>query len=119
SGINHCPGTPETLAYITLFYGSGTIAHINVSWLAPVKVRQIFVGGSKKMITYDDLEPSEKIKIYDKGVSFTDDPQQIYQMRVGYRTATCGRRSSMSPKRCKSRARVSSIASSIQTCRTR
>ena len=86
SGINHFPGTPENLAYITLFYGSGTIAHTNVSWLAPVKVRQIFVGGSKKMIAYDDLEPSEKIKIYDKGVSFTDDPKQIYQMRVGYRT---------------------------------
>lgn len=86
SGINHFPGTPENLAYITLFYGSGTIAHANVSWLAPVKVRQILVGGSKKMITYDDLEPSEKIKVYDKGVSFTDDPQQIQEMRVGYRT---------------------------------
>jgi predicted dehydrogenase len=86
SGINHFPGTPENLAYITLFYGSGTIAHTNVSWLAPVKVRQIFLGGSKKMIAYDDLEPSEKVKIYDKGVSFTDDPEQIYQLRVGYRS---------------------------------
>lgn len=85
-GINHFPGTPENLAYITMFYDSGTIAHINVSWLAPVKVRQILLGGSKKMITYDDLEPSEKIKIYDKGVSFTDDPAKIYEMRVGYRT---------------------------------
>ncbi len=86
SGINHFPGTPENLAYITLFYESGTIAHVNVSWLAPVKVRNILVGGSKKMITYDDLEPSEKVKIYDKGVSFTDDPKKIHEMRVGYRT---------------------------------
>jgi len=86
SGTNHFPGTPENLAYVTLFYESGTIAHANVSWLAPVKVRQILVGGSKKMITYDDLEPSEKIKVYDKGVSFTDDPQKIQEMRVGYRT---------------------------------
>ena len=85
-GTNHFPDTPENLAYITLFYGTGMIAHINVSWLAPVKLRQILIGGSKKMIIYDDLEPSEKIKIYDKGVSFTDDPQKIYQMRVGYRT---------------------------------
>ena len=85
-GINHFPGTPENLAYITMFYDSGTIAHINVSWLAPVKVRQILLGGSNKMITYDDLEPSEKIKVYDKGVSFTDDPKKIYEMRVGYRT---------------------------------
>jgi predicted dehydrogenase len=86
SGINHFPGTPENLAYITLFYDSGTIAHVNVSWLAPVKVRQILIGGSKKMIIYDDLQPSEKIKVYDKGVSFTDDPEQILEMRVGYRT---------------------------------
>ncbi len=86
SGMNHFPGTPENLAYVTLFYDSGTIAHVNVSWLAPVKVRQILLGGSRKMIRYDDLEPSEKIKVYDKGVDFTDDPDQILQMRVGYRT---------------------------------
>ena len=86
SGTNHFPGTPENLAYVTLFYDSGTIAHANVSWLAPVKVRQVLIGGSKKMITYDDLEPSEKVKVYDKGISFTDDPKQIYEMRVGYRT---------------------------------
>jgi predicted dehydrogenase len=86
SGMNHFPGTPENLAYVTLYYDSGMIAHANVSWLAPVKVRQILVGGSKKMVTYDDLEPSEKIKIYDKGVSFTDDPAKIQEMRVGYRT---------------------------------
>jgi predicted dehydrogenase len=86
SGINHFPGTPENLAFVTLFYDSGTIAHMNVSWLAPVKVRQILVGGSKKMIAYDDLEPSEKLKVYDKGVSFTDDPKEIHEMRVGYRT---------------------------------
>ncbi len=85
-GTNHFPGTPENLAYISLFYKSGMIAHCNVNWLAPVKVRQILIGGNKKMITYDDLEPSEKIKVYDKGISFTDDPQKIYQMRVGYRT---------------------------------
>jgi predicted dehydrogenase len=59
---------------------------VNVSWLAPVKVRQILLGGSKKMITYDDLEPSEKVKIYDKGINFTEDPKQIQEMRVGYRT---------------------------------
>ncbi|MGB8326123.1 MAG: Gfo/Idh/MocA family oxidoreductase [Steroidobacteraceae bacterium] len=86
SGTNHFPGTPENLAYITLFYDSGTIAHTNVSWLAPVKVRQILIGGSQKMIAYDDLEPSEKVKVYDKGISFTDDPKQIMEMRVGYRT---------------------------------
>lgn len=86
SGVNHFRGTPENLAFISLFYDSGPIAHVNVSWLAPVKVRQVLLGGSRKMIKYDDLEPSEKLKIYDKGVSFTDDPKQIQEMRVGYRT---------------------------------
>ena len=86
SGTNHFAGTPENLAYVTLFYDSGTIAHINISWLAPVKVRQILIGGSKKMIVYNDLEPDEKIKIYDKGVDFTDDPQKIQELRVGYRS---------------------------------
>ncbi len=86
SGINHFPGTPENLAYVALFYDSGTIAHINVSWLAPVKLRQILIGGSRRMVKYDDLEPSEKIKVYDKGVDYTDDPERIFEMRIGYRT---------------------------------
>jgi predicted dehydrogenase len=85
SGASHFPGTPENLAHITLFYESGAMAHTNVNWLAPVKVRQILLGGSKKMIVYDDLAPSEKIKVYDAGVNFTEDPAKIYQMRVGYR----------------------------------
>ena len=86
SGLTHFPGTPENLAYITLFYDSGTIAHANVNWMAPVKVRQILIGGSTKMIVYDDMQVADKIKVYDSGVSFTSDPAQIYQMRVGYRT---------------------------------
>jgi predicted dehydrogenase len=86
SGTNHYPDTPENLAHVTLFYDSGAIAHIGVNWLAPVKVRQVLVGGSRKMIVYDDLQPSEKVKVYDTGVSFATDPNQIQQMRVGYRT---------------------------------
>jgi predicted dehydrogenase len=86
SGTSHFPGTPENLAYVTLFYGSGMIGHANVNWLAPVKVRQILLGGDKKMIVYDDMQASEKVKVYDRGISFTDDPQKIYQLRVGYRS---------------------------------
>src|SRR5262249_17982396 len=65
------------------------IAHIHVNWLAPVKVRRTLVGGSRKMIVYDDLEPSEKIKVYDKGIitgEAHNDGEQRYQMLVGYRT---------------------------------
>jgi len=86
SGTNHFAGSPANLAYVTLFYGSGAIAHINISWLAPVKVRQILIGGSRRMVSYNDLEADEKIKIYDKGVDFTDDPLKIQELRVGYRS---------------------------------
>lgn len=85
NGISHFPGTPENMAYLNLFYPSGAIAHVNVNWLAPVKIRQTLIGGSRKMIVYDDMEPSEKVKVYDKGVSLVDDPERVYTMRVGYR----------------------------------
>jgi predicted dehydrogenase len=85
NGVCAVPQSPESIAYISLFFASGTIAHINVNWLAPVKVRQILIGGNRKMIVYNELEPSEKVRIYDKGVTLTDDPNRIYQLRVGYR----------------------------------
>lgn len=86
SGTNHFAGAPENLAFVTLFYDNGTIGHVNVSWLAPVKVRQILVGGSRRMIAYDDLQPSEKLKVYDKGVDIGEDPQRERERRVGYRS---------------------------------
>ena len=116
SGTNHFPGTPENLAYITLFYDSGIIAHTNVSWLAPVKVRQILIGGSKKMIIYDDLEPSEKVKVYDKGVTFTDDPKQIHEMRVTQRTGDMWAPRLVATEALTWGARILSIASSTQRC---
>jgi predicted dehydrogenase len=85
TGISHVPGQPENLAYITLFYPDRLMAHIHVNWLAPVKVRQTLIGGSRKMIIYDDVEPSEKIKIYDKGISLNSDANR-YKMLIGYRT---------------------------------
>jgi len=85
TGVTHVPGTPENMAQVMLYLESGAVAHLNVNWLAPVKVRQVLVGGDRKMIVWDDLEPSEKIKVYDRGVSVADDPEQIHQMRVNYR----------------------------------
>lgn len=86
NGVSPLPRSLESVAYVSLFFGSGTIAHINVNWLAPVKVRQTLIGGSRKMIVFDELSPSEKVKVYDKGVTFTDDPEKIYQLRIGYRS---------------------------------
>ena len=79
------PGEPENMAYVTCLR-EGTVAHINVNWLAPVKVRQTLIGGSRQMIVYDDLEPSEKVKVYDKGVTSVGDREQRDELRVGYRT---------------------------------
>jgi predicted dehydrogenase len=85
TGVSHLPGAPENMAQITLYLESGAVAHLNVNWLAPVKVRRVLVGGSRKMIVWDDLEPSEKIKVYDRGVSVADDAREIYQMLINYR----------------------------------
>jgi predicted dehydrogenase len=86
-GLSHVPGQPENIAYLTLHFEQNMIAHVHVNWLAPVKVRRTLIGGSQRMIVYDDLEPSEKIKVYDKGISVSDHSDNgAYQMRVGYRS---------------------------------
>lgn len=84
TGMDHIPGKPVNIAYITLYFNDPMIAHINVNWLSPVKLRRTLVGGDRKMILYDDLEPSEKIKIYDKGIELTN-RESIYETLVGYR----------------------------------
>lgn len=61
-------GRDYELAHIFLTFKNNFSVHMNISWLSPVKIRSILIGGSKKMIAYDDIEPSEKIKIYDKGI---------------------------------------------------
>ena len=86
TGISHVPGQPENVAYITLFFASAQIAHVHVNWLTPVKVRHTLIGGSEKMILYDDLEPSEKLKVYDKGINVTRGPEDVYKMLVSYRS---------------------------------
>jgi predicted dehydrogenase len=86
TGISHIPGQPENVAYITLFFDEPQIAHVHVNWLTPVKVRHTLIGGSEKMILYDDLEPSEKVKIYDKGITVSQSPEAVYEMLVSYRS---------------------------------
>jgi predicted dehydrogenase len=86
TGISHIPGQPENVAYITLFFSGAQIAHVHVNWLTPVKVRHTLIGGSEKMILYDDLEPSEKLKVYDKGISVTPRQEDVYKMLVSYRS---------------------------------
>jgi predicted dehydrogenase len=86
TGMAHVPDRPEDVAYLTCYFDDALIAHFHVNWLAPVKIRRTLIGGDQRMIVYDDLEPSEKIKVYDKGITLNNGPEGVYQMLVGYRT---------------------------------
>ncbi len=90
TGMKHIPGRPENIAYLTIHYPEGFIAHCHVNWLSPVKVRQILIGGKKKMVVYDDVQPSEKIRVYDSGIVLSNDPSEapdaeFRNMMVDYR----------------------------------
>ena len=81
-GADHFGNGLADVAYMTCWYASGLIAHFHVNWLSPVKVRRILVGGSRRMLVYDDLEPSEKVRIYDRGVTAH---AGVYETLVDYR----------------------------------
>jgi predicted dehydrogenase len=86
TGIRHIADRGEDIAYLTLFFPSSLIAHIHVNWLAPVKVRRTLIGGTDKMVVYDDVEASEKVKVYDKGITLSGDPAEEHQVRISYRS---------------------------------
>ncbi len=72
-------------AVLTVFMEGNRVGHINVSWVSPVKIRQTLIGGTNKMILYDDNQPSEKIRVYDKGVDIITDKEELYKIKVQYR----------------------------------
>jgi predicted dehydrogenase len=84
TGQSHLNGH-EDVAFITLYFPDNVIAHINVNWLSPVKVRTTLIGGEKKMLVWNDLQADEKIKIYDKGVNVTS-REGLYDLLVHYRS---------------------------------
>ena len=85
TGSGHFGRGLEDIAYLTFYYSRNIIAHINVNWLSPVKVRTTLIGGQKKMLVWNDLEPDEKIKIYDKGVQVRT-KEGKYSLLVDYRS---------------------------------
>ncbi len=85
-GVDHFGTSIENIVYLTTYYEDNFIGHVHVNWLAPVKIRMTIIGGSKKMIVYNDNEPSEKVKVYDKGVEVTGGQEGMYKMLVQYRT---------------------------------
>jgi predicted dehydrogenase len=84
TGQSHLNGL-EDLAYITVYFKDRMLAHINVNWLSPVKVRTTLLGGEKKMVVWNDLEVDEKVKVYDKGVDIATG-QSVYDLLVSYRS---------------------------------
>lgn len=77
TGAAHLPGSPEAVAYVTLQYSGGAIAHVNTSWLSPIRQRRAVIGGSRRMVVYDDFDPTDKLKIYDMGVAAGADPGSV------------------------------------------
>lgn len=85
-GAAHGGSPTENIAYVTVRYGGSLLGHVHVNWLAPAKVRRTIVGGSKRMMIYDDMEASEKLKVYDKGFSVSSNAESEYQLMISYRT---------------------------------
>lgn len=87
-GACHAGSVTQNIAYVTMHFGSELLAHVHVNWLAPAKVRRTIVGGSKRMVVYDDMEPSEKVKVYDKGVTISSgsSADEVYSQIVSYRS---------------------------------
>ncbi len=84
-GVTHTGNDIENIAYLTLYYPSGIIAHCSCSWSSPVKVRTTYIGGTKKMIVYNDLEGTEKVKVYDTGFEVKSDEDKR-KILIDYRT---------------------------------
>src|SRR2546422_4493952 len=84
TGEAHLNGHVD-VAFITIYFPRNTIAHVNVNWLSPVKIRTTLIGGEKKMLVWNDLDADEKIKVYDKGVQMNK-PQELYDLLVSYRS---------------------------------
>ena len=80
----HVRPTFEEMAHVILTYERNITAHIHVSWLSPVKIRRILIGGSRKMVVYDDIEPSEKIRVYDDSVQVS--PTSVTPFSPAYRS---------------------------------
>ena len=85
SGACFVPDSPENMAHLSVYYDDGALAHLNVNWLAPVKIRQTLIGGSKRMIVYDDMQTSEKVKVYDRGVSLKAGEKLSVEQMISYR----------------------------------
>jgi len=86
TGSAHTGNEIEDVAYLNLDYGDGLIANFHVNWLSPVKVRSMMIGGSERSLIYNDMDSSEKIKVYDRGINVGEDPEKRRQVLISYRS---------------------------------
>ena len=84
TGQTHLNGH-EDIAFITLYFPDKVVAHLNVNWLSPVKVRTTMIGGEKKMLVWNDIEADEKVKVYDRGVNVSS-REGVYNLLINYRS---------------------------------
>jgi predicted dehydrogenase len=86
-GAAHLPGQMADVAYLTVLFDNNLLAHFHVNWLSPVKLRQVLIGGDRRMVLYDDIQPTEKVKVYDRGISWSEDPNEArHEALVSYRS---------------------------------
>ncbi len=111
-GARHLGQAMENMAYVTLQFDDGFLAHIHVNWLAPAKVRQTIVGGSKKMLVFNDMEMSDKLRVYDSGAQLAETAEDIRKTLVEYRTGDV-----LSPKIDKTEALELEINHFARVCR--
>lgn len=84
TGVSHIHNGIENIAYLTVNFASDVIAHFTCSWSSPVKIRMMLIGGDTKMIVFNDMEPTEKIRIYDTAHSVSTDEEK-QRVLVDYR----------------------------------
>ncbi len=84
-GSVHANKEIEDVAYLNLDFGDGLIANFHVNWLSPVKVRSMIIGGSDQSLIYNDLDTSERIRVYDRGISTVSDEER-HNFLISYRT---------------------------------
>jgi len=112
-GVSHY-GRHENVAYLTIGYGEDLIAHVHVSWFAPVKTRRITIAGTARMLVYDDTNPAERVKLYESGVDVeTVGLEDRYRLNVQYRTGDV-----LIPKLDPTEALRLVVSAFVTSCRT-
>lgn len=109
---SHVEGRPENIAFITLEYENRFVAHVNVNWISPLKVRQIMIGGDKKMAVFNETDPVEKLKIFDKGFDVVTTDEEQRETQIAYRSGDV-----LSPRLSSTEALALEVQHFVECCK--